>query len=202
MNVRVAMAAGIQCSFYQMFFHGCTWRIVIIVEQQQPLGQVAIVESFRLQKVLHHRFILALGDKLSRFYTFVLLAYLCEFFVKSKFLEVAEELFFEICRWNRIVGMQKRIEIFEHTAGCTRSRYKLYDAMVALFVLVPQLYVMLFHYFVQQNNTILNTGCRLDWKKWEAVFNVFQLLIDLFFCNTFLRNLLKILLCHIEFFIN
>ena len=63
-NVRLAIAGSIECSFYEMVLHRRAWSLWIVMEEQHSLGQLAVVKTLLEEHILNDFLILSVLYKI------------------------------------------------------------------------------------------------------------------------------------------
>ena len=138
-----------------MFLHRCTWTILIRVEQQQALRQLAIVKALSLKQVGNNLLVIASLNKVANTSTVVVfLALAAKFVLESKLLYFVEEFLLEVGSRNIIVGSKECKQILEHTACSTTCRYKLNNLVSFFLILAPFFYILVTFFGCGQENAI------------------------------------------------
>ena len=161
MNIGFTITGSIECSLYQVLFHRGTRTILVVVEQQQALGQLTVVQSLSFEHVGDYSLIIAGCDKLHDFLSFILLTLIAKSLTEGKLLDVVEEILLEWCCRNVIIGIQESEHILEHTTGSSTGRHKLHYLFACSFILVPRLNVLDSFFVGRCNNPFADSCCSL-----------------------------------------
>ena len=144
-----------------MLLHRCAGSLLILVEQQHALGQLAIVQSFLLQHVGCYCLVVAFGHQFLDSLALVLLADGIESVVESELLNVGKVLLLEVGGGHIVVGIDKGEHVLEHAAGCTRCGHELDDAASVGLILFPCSDVLLSLLLARSHDTVAHGCCGL-----------------------------------------
>ena len=115
-NVSLTIRACIESCLYQVLLHRSAWTILVVVEQQQSLWQLAIVQALSLEHILSNSLILAISHQSLDVLTLIFLAFVAKFFLESKVADMVEILLLKVGGRNIIVGIGKCKHVLKHTA--------------------------------------------------------------------------------------
>ena len=119
MHVGLTIRGSIERTFNQVFLHRRARTFWIVVEQEQALGQLAIVQAFCLQHVgsnsLEVTFLHQLLDALA----IVFLTSCIELTIEGELFDVVKILLLKVRCGLVVIGIHESEHILEHTAGCT-----------------------------------------------------------------------------------
>ena len=194
-NVGLTIGACIHGSLYEMLLHWCARAVLVVVEKQQSLRQLAVVETFGSKHVSCYCLIVALGKKSLDVLTLILLALVTQFLAEGEVANTLEIAFLEVCCRHVIVCIYECKHILEHTAGSSRCRNELHDSVTLILVILPCLYICLSLLAVGSDNSFLHTCRSLKLQERKSLGNLLQLLSNLLLGDTASGNLLQITFC-------
>ena len=117
MEVHHAVAGGVECAFHHVLQGRCARTVFVFMEEEQALGQVAIVHVFEEET---HGVLPALAGELV---------------AESEIIDMGEKLLYE-CRLFAVFKVLE--EVLEHTAGSAAGGDKLQDFVPLGEVFLPK----------------------------------------------------------------
>ena len=121
----------------KMFLQRRARFVVVVVEKQQPFGQIAIVQPFFAQQMRHNLLIPTSLFQVANTALRVGLAAFAKLFPKCEQLCIVKKLFLKrVC--GLVVGrIEKREEVFEHPTSRSRRRNKLHNLAAFGLITLP-----------------------------------------------------------------
>ena len=188
-DVSLTVGSSIECTLDQMLFHGRARALVVLMEEEHALWQLAVVQSFAAQHVGSNGFVVALGHKLFHAAALILQAHVVESIVEGKLLNLVKILLLEISGRNIAVTVDKSEHVLEHAAGGTRCRHELHHALALGLVLLPGFDILLALSLVWGNDAIADGCGSFESQERESCFKRFQLAGNLRFADSTLCDL-------------
>ena len=126
-NICLAIRCCIESRLNEMLFQRRARFVVVVVEKQQPFGQIAIVQPFFAQQLRHNLLIPTSLFQVANTALRVGLTAFAKLFPKCKQLRIVKKLFLKgVC--GLVVGrIEKREEVFEHPTSRSRRRNELHN---------------------------------------------------------------------------
>ena len=187
---------SIQGPFYQMFFQRRTATVFILMELQQSFRQRTVVQSGPFEQGCNNRLVVS-GSKQSRY---ILSgsspASGIQVVIEGKLLYLLKESLFKACLGGIIICSEKLKQVFEHTAGSTRSRYKLHYHLIGLCICLPSVQVFLLFIRIRSQYPLLYRSSGRQFQVWKTLFKTSQLFGYLFFGDAFIFEQLFVLRCY------
>ena len=136
-NICLAIRCRIESRLNEMLFQRRARLVGIVVEKQQPFGQIAIVQPFFAQQMRHNLLITASRFQVANTALRVGLAAFAKLFPKCEQLCIVKKLFLKgVC--GLVVGrIEKREEVFEHPTSRSRRRNKLHNLAAFGLITLP-----------------------------------------------------------------
>lgn len=131
------IGCSIECAFDKVFFERCAGSFGIVMEEEQTLGQFAVVESLAFEQVADDGFVFSVCYQRINALSFVLLTGSIECVEESKRMDVLEEVAHEVVVRRVAFAVKEGKQVLEHTAGGSTGRYELDDFAVASEVFLP-----------------------------------------------------------------
>ena len=166
-----------------MLLEGCTCTLVVTVELEETLGELAVVQPVGTEHTGHHSLILAFGHKGCSILAMLRHKTLVEVGEESGVGKTVEELLFEIRSGNIIVGIEKCKHVLEHSAGGTGCGHKLHHTVFGVGgILVPSCKIGFLLFGCGNVNAMIgHTGGTLKLEEGEAGSETCKLLVEFFF---------------------
>ena len=194
-DVSLAVGAGVACALHEVLLHGRARPVLIAVEAEQALRQLAVVEAALLQQVGHDGLVSSRGQQVVDSLALILQAGSVELGEEGKLVDVVEKLVFETRLRGVVVGVEEGEQILEHAAGSARGGYKLRHLVLPGLVGVPLADVLLALGVRRCQDAMTHGGCGVEPQKGESALEIIHLLLQLLFGNALGSNLLQVLLC-------
>ena len=189
MDVGIAVGAGIESSLYEMLLHRSARSVLILMEEEEALGQLTVIEALSLEEVSHDSLIFASLGKVAYATAVVLLALGTESLLKGEFLYIVEESLLKVCGGYVVGSAEESEEILEHSAGGTACRHELYDAVVRREIVGPVCHVLLYFLLCGLEDAIADGGGSLNLKERETLLEVLELVLHHFLRDASCGNL-------------
>ena len=149
-------AALIECSFGQMFFGGSSGFFSIEVKEEQTFRKIAIVKTFGIEQILHHRLVFFGSYEFGHCAPSIAQACLVKGVIECKSSKVCKERLLCIRSWLIVIGIEEVVQILEHARSSTGCRYKLDNVAVrTIQISVPFQQISGFVIFIQTHDSIL-----------------------------------------------
>ena len=97
MDIGPAICAGIEGRLHKMFLHRSARPLVILVEKQQPLGQLPVVQALAFKQVGHDRLVAAPIHQSLHATALICQALGIQSLKESEMSDIREELLLKIC---------------------------------------------------------------------------------------------------------
>ena len=189
MHVCLTLRCCVQCTLYKVFFHWRACSFSIFVEQEHALRQLTVVQSFRLEHVGSHCLVVAFAYECVNVLALIFLAHSVQFVVESKTLYMSKVYLLEVGGRHVIVSIHECKHILEHTACRTACRHELHHLLAFCFVVFPCFNVCFLLICRRSNDALAYRCSSFQTEEWESCLELFKLLFNLLFADTFLSDL-------------
>ena len=195
MDVGLAIAAGVERGLHQVFLHRCAGAVLVLVEQKQALGQLAVVESLGVEHIGHHSLVVALGNQVLGARIVVGVAFLAQCLAERKLLDVVKEGLLKLGLGCIVVGAEEGEHVLEHAAGSARCGHKLHHLVALTLVVLPCLLGLFLGGCVGCDDALANGSSGLDLQKRKTFLVLYELSLHLFHGHAAALNLFLVCFC-------
>ncbi len=166
-----------------MLFQGSTSLVVIAVELQETLRQLAIVETIGTQHIAYHGLVVTLCDECIYTLALIDMTGIVEGREEGEVVDVLEIFLLKVGRGDIVVGIDKLKHILKHTAGSTTGGHELRDVVTFAHVGLPSLYIGSCLFGCGLENAIAYRSCCTKAKEGKTSTKIVKLSLDLLFTD-------------------
>ena len=193
-DIGLAARTGIECRLDEMLLHRRARAVGIVVEEEQPLGQLSVAQPLAFEQEGHDGLVFAGGKQGLKVFALGGPTAVVERVAEGEMPNVVEEPLLKVGGGHVVGGLEKGEKILEHAAGRPRSRHKLHDAVALGLIRLPRLDVDIALGGLRSHDACTD-GCRpFEPEKGETGLELRQLPLHLRFGDAVGGNLFKVLL--------
>src|SRR6056297_3219997 len=185
----LVMILAVMSPFHQVLFCRCPGMVGIMMKLDQPLRPCTISQTTFIDQLPYDRQIILLVYQLRNFLSFVFQRR-TQIVIKGEIRKVLNQCLYLGIDGRWIIQVFK--QGFEHTGGCTGSRYKLRDRQIIGSTVISMLKMLEIH-LTHLINAVSDTGRPNQMGIRKTLFEVSDLFFYIFLIQPFLLYLLQIL---------